>query len=308
MSHGSVRGRVAKVNAASLVSSNSDNNSVHSSQQNGSKASSILSSATTTPTPSVDMSAFRDFQTAWRERFPGCELPKAWEEDVRSNLSKHRQQVTSLKEELEKEEFYVEYLERLLADVVVERVRGSSRSNSISTTAANLLKSQSPTLDHHSSSSRADTPSSKSDQNGDQYVTVITVSSYGEIQKSNSTAGSANTINSSSNSLVANAAPAPTPTIITSSAVVSSPRTGGDDKENLLIENPLYQDVVQTSNDRNWVSCIIPGIHHSALLLIAPLSFFPREREDCFPFMCCAASPNSFSLSPCQIKATFSPT
>jgi breakpoint cluster region protein len=51
------------------------------------------------------------------QRFPGSELPAAWEEDVRANLSKHKQKVAVLKEELEKEQFYVEYLDRLLADV-----------------------------------------------------------------------------------------------------------------------------------------------------------------------------------------------
>jgi breakpoint cluster region protein len=66
-------------------------------------------------------SIFSDFEKAWAQRFPTCELPKAWEEDVRQNLDKHRLKVHVLKEELEKEEFYVQYLERLLADV--ERVK-----------------------------------------------------------------------------------------------------------------------------------------------------------------------------------------
>lgn len=67
------------------------------------------------------MSVFSDFQKAWAQRFPNCELPQAWEEDVRANLVKHRQKAATLREELEKEEFYVEYLENLLADV--ERVK-----------------------------------------------------------------------------------------------------------------------------------------------------------------------------------------
>ncbi|XP_067133285.1 active breakpoint cluster region-related protein [Centruroides vittatus] len=69
------------------------------------------------------MSVFSDFQTAWAQRFPGCELPKAWEDDVRANLAKHQHRVSYLREELEKEEFYVEYLESLLADV--DRVKKS---------------------------------------------------------------------------------------------------------------------------------------------------------------------------------------
>ncbi|GIY08072.1 hypothetical protein CEXT_106661 [Caerostris extrusa] len=75
------------------------------------------------------MSVFGDFQKAWAQRFPGCELPQAWEEDVRANLTKHRQKVAALNEELEKEEFYVEYLEHLLADV--ERVKQNPRLNNI---------------------------------------------------------------------------------------------------------------------------------------------------------------------------------
>ncbi|KAF7268387.1 rho GTPase activating protein at 1A [Rhynchophorus ferrugineus] len=63
------------------------------------------------------MSVFGDFQQVWLQRFPESPLPGAWEEDVRANLAKHKQKVALLKEELEHEEFYVEYLERLLSDV-----------------------------------------------------------------------------------------------------------------------------------------------------------------------------------------------
>lgn len=63
------------------------------------------------------MSVFGDFQQVWSRRFPDSALPAAWEEDVRANLAKHKQKVSLLKVELEKEEFYVEYLERLLSDV-----------------------------------------------------------------------------------------------------------------------------------------------------------------------------------------------
>ncbi|XP_030760725.1 active breakpoint cluster region-related protein-like [Sitophilus oryzae] len=63
------------------------------------------------------MSVFGDFQQVWLQRFPESPLPGAWEEDVRANLAKHKHKVALLKEELEHEEFYVEYLERLLSDV-----------------------------------------------------------------------------------------------------------------------------------------------------------------------------------------------
>ncbi|KAF8794205.1 active breakpoint cluster region-related protein-like [Argiope bruennichi] len=84
------------------------------------------------------MSVFGDFQKAWAQRFPGCELPQAWEEDVRANLTKHRQKVAALNEELEKEEFYVAYLEQILADV--ERVKQNPRfNNSDSETNSQLI-------------------------------------------------------------------------------------------------------------------------------------------------------------------------
>ena len=41
------------------------------------------------------MSSFSIFQ-AWTSRFPQSELPAAWEEDVRANLSKHRTKVVIL--------------------------------------------------------------------------------------------------------------------------------------------------------------------------------------------------------------------
>ncbi|KAL0274685.1 UNVERIFIED_CONTAM: hypothetical protein PYX00_002753 [Menopon gallinae] len=71
------------------------------------------------------MSVYGDFHKVWMERFPNSELPTAWEEDVRSNLIKHRQKINSLKEELEKEVFYVEYLEYLLADVEKQKTRAA---------------------------------------------------------------------------------------------------------------------------------------------------------------------------------------
>lgn len=67
------------------------------------------------------MSVFGDFRRVWVKRFPNSDLPAAWEEDVRANLAKHKQKVAVLREELEKEEFYVEYLERLLQDVAASK-------------------------------------------------------------------------------------------------------------------------------------------------------------------------------------------
>lgn len=41
------------------------------------------------------MSVFGDFQRVWVQRFPDSALPAAWEEDVRANLVKHKQKVSS---------------------------------------------------------------------------------------------------------------------------------------------------------------------------------------------------------------------
>lgn len=71
------------------------------------------------------MSVFGDFRRVWVKRFPNSDLPAAWEEDVRANLAKHKQKVAVLREELEKEEFYVEYLERLLQDVAASKKENS---------------------------------------------------------------------------------------------------------------------------------------------------------------------------------------
>ena len=67
------------------------------------------------------MSVYSDFCQAWVSRFPHSDLPAAWEEDVRANLKKHKAKVAVLKEELEKEEMYVEYLDKLLGDIEAHR-------------------------------------------------------------------------------------------------------------------------------------------------------------------------------------------
>lgn len=75
------------------------------------------------------MSVFGDFQRVWVQRFPDSALPAAWEEDVRANLAKHKQKVAVLREELEKEEFYVEYLETLLSDVEKHKTASHSKQS-----------------------------------------------------------------------------------------------------------------------------------------------------------------------------------
>ncbi|XP_051154805.1 active breakpoint cluster region-related protein isoform X2 [Leptopilina boulardi] len=82
------------------------------------------------------MSIFGDFQRVWVQRFPDSALPAAWEEDVRANLVKHQHKVAALREELEKEEFYVEYLERLLADVERHKQLANNTTSESKTTGA----------------------------------------------------------------------------------------------------------------------------------------------------------------------------
>lgn len=70
------------------------------------------------------MSVFSDFQRMWEQKFPHKSLSVAWEQDVRASLSRHRQKIEELREELEQETLYVEYLERLLSDVEKHREAG----------------------------------------------------------------------------------------------------------------------------------------------------------------------------------------
>ncbi|CAG2167164.1 unnamed protein product [Oppiella nova] len=131
-----------------------------------------------------------DFSQAWAHRFGhDCQLPTAWEDDVRANLLKHQTRVTTLKHELEKEEFYVQYLQKLLHDA--DRVKGKGRTVLQCLTMSNTLSSVAAGDGHPSDASQVDshegsdgttamTPVKEKD---DQYVTVITVSSYGEIQR-----------------------------------------------------------------------------------------------------------------------------
>ena len=110
---------------------------------------------------------FADFRQAWGARFPGSELPDAWEEDVRANLKKHRTKVAILREELEKEEMYVEYLQTLLKDI--ERMKS----------VKNAVEQSQASLEHVDSASKQeflDSHLSDLQKNDDAFVTVINVS------------------------------------------------------------------------------------------------------------------------------------
>ena len=80
-------------------------------------------------------SVFSDFCQAWVSRFPGSELPAAWEEDVRANLKKHKTKVAILREELDKEEMYVEYLDKLLVDIERHRASKANKTEEVKKTS-----------------------------------------------------------------------------------------------------------------------------------------------------------------------------
>lgn len=112
-------------------------------------------------------SVFSDFCQAWGARFPGSQLPDAWEEDVRANLKKHSTKVAILREELDKEEMYVDYLQTLLKDI--ERKKGHcavpSETNSLETDLDNIEDARKQAfLDSH-----------LSDLKKSEFITVINV-------------------------------------------------------------------------------------------------------------------------------------
>lgn len=72
------------------------------------------------------MSAISDFNKVWVQKFPGSELPPAWEEDVKNNLAKHKKRVQELQNELKQEEVYVQFLESLLEEVEKRKKESSA--------------------------------------------------------------------------------------------------------------------------------------------------------------------------------------
>ena len=118
-------------------------------------------------------SVFSDFCQAWGARFPGSELPDAWEEDVRANLKKHKTKVAILKDELDKEQMYVEYLQTLLKDI--ERKKKQRHSGTSATGNGSVHKIPEQHLD---ASKQEFLDSHLSDlKKNDAFVTVINVSS-----------------------------------------------------------------------------------------------------------------------------------
>lgn len=74
------------------------------------------------------MSVFSDFQRLWQQKFPDSDLSSAWIEDVKLSLTRHKEKIAELTKELEQEQLYVEYLEKLLNDVEKYRESGTDPS------------------------------------------------------------------------------------------------------------------------------------------------------------------------------------
>ena len=109
------------------------------------------------------MSVFNEFCQAWRLKFPGETLPGVWEEDLRANLIKHKQKLQALKLDVEKEEFYVKFLENVLTDVENSKQRNPSQSESSSESTARVSNSR--------------TSDSTSEAHKPDFVTVISITS-----------------------------------------------------------------------------------------------------------------------------------
>lgn len=85
------------------------------------------------------MNEFQEFCKAWRQEFPGQDLPTVWEEDTRANLLRHKKNLEYLQSEVRKEEFYVKFLESVLSNAINRKTAPSSTSpdalSSVSTSA-----------------------------------------------------------------------------------------------------------------------------------------------------------------------------
>lgn len=86
------------------------------------------------------MSVFSDFQRMWLMRFPDNSLSNEWEQDVKTSLHRHKQKIIDLSKELEQEMLYVDYLERLLADVEKFRNNGGDPTALFSTNCSVTTK------------------------------------------------------------------------------------------------------------------------------------------------------------------------
>ncbi|XP_043192657.1 active breakpoint cluster region-related protein-like [Amphibalanus amphitrite] len=115
---------------------------------------------------------------------PAAELPEAWEEDLEANIAKHRERAEQLKAQLNKENAYVQSLERLLADA---KKRKASRDETADFADSSVTAESQMILDSESASdsdSRDSEPVSPTEStdgkppaeaNKPGFVTVISV-------------------------------------------------------------------------------------------------------------------------------------
>jgi len=169
---------------------------------------------------------FGDFQSAWSVRFPGCELPRSWEEDIRSNLDRHRTRVSLLKEELEKEEFYVQYLEGLLTDIEKSLLLDAKKSVPKPLPRTSILGSRTSSVSNESVGTSEE-----------PFVTVINLSSSpkSEINLSSSPKSEKINLSCSPNSLVHEKT-----NVSASNSIVSTSSSSSSDKNGVLKENPRF--------------------------------------------------------------------
>ncbi|XP_046636503.1 active breakpoint cluster region-related protein-like [Daphnia pulicaria] len=105
------------------------------------------------------MNEFNEFCKAWKQEFPGQDLPTIWEVDTRANLLMHKKNLDYLKSEVRKEEFYVKFLENVLSNA-------ESRKQQVSETITN----ESVSTDVSKSTATPHTESLQPD-----FVTVISI-------------------------------------------------------------------------------------------------------------------------------------
>jgi hypothetical protein len=105
------------------------------------------------------MNEFNEFCKAWKQEFPGQDLPTIWEVDTRANLLMHKKNLDYLKSEVRKEEFYVKFLENVLSNA-------ESRKQQMSETITN----ESVSTDVSKSTATPHTESLQPD-----FVTVISI-------------------------------------------------------------------------------------------------------------------------------------
>lgn len=86
------------------------------------------------------MSVFHEFQKLWAQKFPDSSLSAALEADIKDSLTRHKDKIRELSDELEQEKLYCKYLEKLLSDVA--KNKGESEPAATTTAEAAATPNQ----------------------------------------------------------------------------------------------------------------------------------------------------------------------